>query len=89
MAKFIVVHPVGKDLTLEAATPVAKGVKANVTADAFWLKSYYAREEGKLYCFWDAKDIESIRQVVAKGAPDFPTEGIYELDIIVNPEDFR
>ncbi len=30
MAKFLVVHPVGKDLTLEAATPIAKAIKASL-----------------------------------------------------------
>ncbi|MCK4585044.1 DUF4242 domain-containing protein, partial [candidate division WOR-3 bacterium] len=80
MAKFLLVHPVGKELTLEAATPVAKAVKANSTVDAYWVRSWYAREEGKLYCEWDAKDAESIRQVSAKAAPDMPIEGVYELD---------
>ena len=62
MAKFLVVHPVGKELTVEAATPFAKAVKANHTVDAYWIGTRYAREEGKLYCEFDAKDAESIRQ---------------------------
>ena len=89
MAKFLLVHPVGKDVTMEAATPIAKAAKANSTVDAYWVRSWYAREEGKLYCEWDAKDAESIRQVVAKAVPDFPVEGIYKLEMIVNSEDFR
>ena len=40
MAKFLVVHPVGKELTLEAAAPVAKAIKANVTVDAYWTKEH-------------------------------------------------
>ena len=90
MAKFLVVHPVGKELTLELAAPVAKAIKANVTVDAYWTKSTYVREEGKLYCEWDAKDAESINKVIAKAAPGFPTE-IYKLDdeFIVNSESFR
>ncbi|GAH54522.1 unnamed protein product [marine sediment metagenome] len=91
MAKFLLVHPVGKELTLEAATPVAKAVKANSTVDAYWVRSWYAREEGKLYCEWDAKDAESIRQVSAKAAPDMPIEGVYELDaeFMISSEKFR
>ena len=90
MAKFFVVHPVGKELTLEAATPVAKAIKANVTVDAYWVRSTYVRDEGKLYCEWDAKDVESIRNVIAKAVPSFPTE-IYKLDdeFIVHSENFR
>lgn len=89
MAKFLAVHPVGTELTLEVATPVAKAAKAHSTLDAYWVKTWYARDEGKLYCEWDAKDAESIRQVIAEGAPDFPVEGIYELDMMVDSEDFR
>ncbi len=92
MAKFLVVHPVGKELTAEAATPFAKALKANHTVDAYWIGSRYAREEGKLYCEFDAKDAESIRQVFAKAnkiAGELPTEGIYRIDFMVNSEDFR
>ncbi len=95
MAKFLVVHPVGKELTLEAATPVGKAAKANSTTDAYWVKSWYAREEGKLYCEWDAKDAASISQVIKKAVKDlgteFPIEGIYKLDddFIVSSENFR
>ena len=95
MAKFLVVHPVGKELTLEAATPVAKAAKANSTTDAYWVRSWYAREEGKLYCEWDGKDAESISQVLKKVVKDlgieFPAEGIYKLDdeFIVSSETFR
>lgn len=89
MAKFLLVHPVGKEVTMEAATPIAKAAKANSTVDAYWVRSWYAREEGKLYCEWDAKDAESVRQVVAKAVPDFPVEGIYKLEMMVNSEDFR
>jgi hypothetical protein len=89
MAKFLLVHPVGKDVTMEAATPIAKAAKANSTVDAYWVRSWYAREEGKLYCEWDAKDAESIRQVIARAVPDFPVEGVYKLEMMVNSEDFR
>ena len=89
MAKFLVVHPVGKEMTLETGTPIGQAIKANLTADAYWIRSVYAREVGKLYCEWDAKDAESIHQVLAKGTPDLPTEGVYRLDLIVHSEDFR
>jgi len=92
MAKYLVVHPVGKELTVEAATPFAKAVKANHTVDAYWIRSRYAREEGKLYCEFDAKDVESIRQVLAKAtkvAGELPTEGIYKIELMVDSEDFR
>jgi len=89
VAKFLVVHPVGTQLTLESGAPIGKAIKAGLTVDAYWTKSNYAREIGKLYCQWDAKDAASILQVLADTVPDLPTEGPYELDLIVNSEDFR
>ena len=91
MAKFLVVHPVGKELTLEIAAPIAKAIKANLTVDAYWTQSKYVREEGRLYCEWDAKDAQAIQKVLDKAAPGFPTEGIYQLEdaFIINSEMFR
>ena len=88
MAKYLVVHPMGKELTQEAAAPIAKAVKANLTADAYWVKTWYARDEGKLYCEWDAKDAASIQNVCAK-TPELPIEGIYALEMLMSSEDFR
>jgi hypothetical protein len=95
MPKFLAVHPVGTQdaakLT-EQATPFARALKANVTPDAYWLRSFYAQEEGKLYCEWDAKDAGSVRKVVdaaVKASFELPTEGIYEVPLVVHSEDFR
>jgi hypothetical protein len=69
-----------------------KALKANHTVDAYWIRSWYAREEGKIYCEFDAKNAESIRQVLAKAnkiAGELPVEGIYKLELMVSSEDFR
>jgi hypothetical protein len=92
MGKFVVVHPVGKDLDAEAMTPVGKAIKAACTADAYWARSTYLPEEGKLYCQWDAKDADAIREVMAaasKVAACPPVEGIYAVGAVVRGEDFR
>jgi len=78
----------GTDFSFEQAKPVAEAVKANLTADAYWIRSWYVREEGKLYCEWDAKNTDSIREVFAK-TPELPVDGIYELEMMVSSEDFR
>ncbi len=36
MAKYLVIHNVGKDFTLELGEPFAQAVKANHTVDAYW-----------------------------------------------------
>ena len=76
-------------MTLEAGAPMAKAIKAHSTADAYWVGSVYLREEGKMYCEWDAKDAQAISQVLAKAAPELPTEGIYQIDMKLDSEDFR
>lgn len=95
MGKFLVVHPVGTqevDKFVEAATPFAKAVKAKATTDAYYVRTWYVPEEGKAYCEFDAKDAESVRQVIdaaVKASFELPTEGIYEIALMVNSEDFR
>jgi hypothetical protein len=89
MAKFLVVHPVGSEMTLEAGTPIAQSIKAHLTADAYWRRSYYAPEVGALYCLWDATDAEAILAVLAEAAPDLPTEGPYKVEMDIHSEDFR
>ena len=89
MAKYLVVHPVGSDMDPDASRPMIKAIKANLTADAYWVRSCYPRESGKVFCEWNAKDAESIQQVLAKAWPDLPTEGIYKIDMMLDSEDFR
>ena len=92
MGKYLVVHPVGPDMKLEDATPIGKIVKANCTADAYWVRSWYAPEEGKFYCEWDAKDADAVRSAMARAAAagaQLPVEGVYALAGVANSEDFR
>jgi hypothetical protein len=90
MPKFLAVHSFPSLPTFAEAMPIAKMAKAGSTVDAYWVRSYaQLNEEGKLmklYCEWNAKNIETIRKVLA----DLPiqTEGVYPLTI-VDSEDFR
>ena len=89
MPKYLVIHPVGGEMTLEAGTPIAKSIKAHCTADAYWRRTLYAPEAGALYCTWDAVDADAIRGALAKAAPSLPTEGPYLIDLDIHSEDFR
>jgi hypothetical protein len=92
--KFIVIHTVPKEVLKEmSATPpkeMANLIKLRsfCTFDAYWVRSWVALEQGKVYCEWDAKDAESIRKVFKKapGAP--PIDAIYEMQIW-DAENFR
>ena len=89
MSKFLVIHPVGGDMTLESGTPIAKSIKAHQTSDAYWRRSYYAPDAGAIYCTWDATDSQAIQQVLNKAAPDLPTEGPFKIELDIHSEDFR
>lgn len=92
MGKYLVVHPVGADMDMEAATPVGKAVKAQSGADAYWLRSWYVPEEGKFYCEWDAKDADAVRSALAaafKASMELPVEGVYAIAATVCGEDYR
>jgi hypothetical protein len=92
MGKYVAVHPVGSNMDMQAATPIGKAVKANCTAEAYWVRSWYVPEEGKFYCEWDAKDVDSIQSVMAAAAAQgaqLPLEGIYAVAASVSGEDFR
>lgn len=82
MGKFLAIHTLPSPATVEEATPIAKAVKANSSTDAYWIGSWLQlNEQGKitkLFCQWDAKDIETIRTILGK-IPQLPTDGIYAM----------
>jgi len=85
-------HTLPAPATVEEATPLGQKVKANVTVDAYWVKSLcQLNDEGKIVkilCEWNAVDVEPIRKVLARSIPELPLDGIYPR-IIVDSEDFR
>jgi hypothetical protein len=82
MGKFLAVHTFPAPMTLDEGAPIAKAVKAGSSVEAYWIGSWgQMNEEGKitrLFCEWDAKDVESIRKVFAK-IPQLPVDGIYPM----------
>jgi len=91
MAKFLAVHTLPAPVTPEEAAPLGKKAKANVTADAYWVKSWVQlNEEGKMvriYCEWNGKDEDAVREVLDK-TPELPLDGLYPM-VVVDSEDFR
>ena len=89
--KFLVIHTLPTPATPEEAAPFAKKTKANATVDAYWVRSWaQLNEQGKIvkiYCEWNAKDAEAIREVLDK-MPEFPSDGLYPM-VVVDSEDFR
>ena len=92
MAKYVVVHPLEGVLEEKEGEKAARAIKANCSADAYWIRSTLIQDDGKLVCDWEAKDPEAIRAVLdaaAKTTPILPVEGIYPVTAVVYGEDFR
>ena len=83
MSRFLTVHPVGKELTWGFTIPIREAFDASASLDAYWVGSWYSREEGRWYCEWNGKDAESIRRIIANAASELPTEGIYRMELVV------
>ena len=89
MPKFFLEHTFGTEFFERPQAEIDKdfkAAKANSTTDAYWVKSYLVPELGKIYCEWDAKDAESIKQVFSKTGT--PYDKITETKIVFS-EDFR
>ena len=92
--KYVVIHPFKKrSLKAMLNLPVEKNIllkklKSNCTDDADWVRSWAVPEQEKLYCEWNAKDPESIRNIFEKGGGGVEIEAIYEMQIIEG-EDFK
>ena len=91
MSKFIAIHPVDPPASMDSVVPVAKKAKAGVTTDAYWVKSWCKLnnngEVTAIYCEWDGKDAQSVRDDVAQSIPELPGEVSPMAEI--QGEDFR
>ena len=91
MGKFLVGHTLPSPTAPEGAAGIAKAVKAACTTDAYWISSSaLLNEQGKitkLFCEWDAKDVQSIRKALDK-VPGLPTDGIWPM-VRVEGETYR
>ena len=92
MPKFLAVHPLPKPSTLEEVAPIAKRAKAASSVDAYWVCSWCQLDEAgkitKLFCQWNASNIEAVQNAVCGRNVPLPLEGVYPM-AVVDSEDFR
>jgi hypothetical protein len=90
--KFIAVHPLQSPITKDQITEAARACRAENSNDAYWVDSWtQLNDKGEItviYCQYDAKDANSISNLLKKGAPDLPVEGIYPMGKL-DSEDYR
>ena len=82
MPKYMAIHTLTEPMATEDMTPLANKIAANATLDAYWVGTQVQlNDEGKalsLICEWNAKDVESIKEVFSK-VPELPYDGIYPM----------
>ena len=92
MGKFIAVHPVDPPVGKDAVVPIAKKAKAGLSLDAYWVKSWLKlNDKGEVtavYCEWDGKHAQSVRDALTKSIPELPFSEVSEMAEI-HGEDFR
>lgn len=92
MAKYLAIHPVDPPVSADDVGPAAKKAKAAVSKDAYWVKSVLKlNDEGKvtaIYCEWDGKDAESVKDALRKSIPELPFSEVAPMAEIQG-EDFR
>jgi hypothetical protein len=87
MAKYIIHRTVGQmsDAEIEAGGYASNGVLANMSGIR-WIRSYYSAEEGKIYCEYEALNLELLMEHARRA--NLPFDGatiVRELD----PDMFR
>lgn len=62
-------------------------IRSHCSSNAYWIRSWGVPELEKIFCEWDAKDVEAIKEVL-ENAEWLATEGIYEMTI-AEAENYR
>ena len=87
MPRYIIEREVGK-LTPEQIN--AAGRKSNsVLAEmpqVVWIKSYVSESEGKIYCEYDAPDVEAVLEHARRAG--FPANRVSEVKLEIHPAMF-
>lgn len=88
MPRYIIERNVG---TLSPDALKAAGRKSNEVLaqmpEVVWIKSYVSEAEGKIYCEYDAPNIEAILEHSRRSG--IPADKISEVALEINPEMFR
>ena len=92
MSKYLATHPVEPAANMEAVGPIAKKAKAGLSTDAYWVKSWLKLNDSgqveAIYCEWDGKDAQSVKDAIMNTIPELPFSEVNEMAEI-HSEDFR
>ncbi len=87
MPRYIIertVPPMSKE-QIEAGARLAKQVIAEMPG-VVWIKSYYSEAEGKIYCEYEAPDVDALLEHARRAG--LPVDKISEVALEISPEMF-
>jgi hypothetical protein len=70
---------------LDAAGKLSKEIIATLPG-VVWIKSFLSEAEGKIYCEYDAPNVEAILEHARRGG--FPVDRVSEISLEATPEMF-
>jgi hypothetical protein len=71
---------------LDAAARLSKEIIATMPG-VVWIKSFLSEAEGKVYCEYDAPNVEAILEHARRGG--FPADRVSEVSMEVSPDMFK
>jgi Nickel responsive protein SCO4226-like len=71
---------------LDAAARLSKEIIATMPG-VVWIKSFLSEAEGKVYCEYDAPNVEAILEHARRGG--FPADRVVEVSMEVSPDMFK
>jgi Nickel responsive protein SCO4226-like len=87
MPRYIIERNVGEvtDEQLQASGRLSNQVIAEMDG-VVWIRSYVSREEGKIYCEYDAPSEEAVREHARRAG--LPADKISRIELEVSPSMF-
>lgn len=89
MPRYIIERTIGTSVTPEALQAV--GRKSNAVLDEMpdvrWIRSYVSHTAGKIYCEYEAPDVEAIMEHARRTG--IPVDKVSEVALEISPAMFR
>ena len=89
MPRYIIERTIGTGVTPEALEAVGRKSKAVLDGmpDVRWIRSYVSHSAGKIYCEYDAPDVEAIMEHARRTG--IPVDAVSEVSLEISPAMFR
>lgn len=88
MPRFLIARTVGTLTPEQIEAGSRRSIEVlSAMPDVVWIRSYYSEAEGKIYCEYEAPNMEAIREHAMKAG--LPVDRIMEVTLELSPAMFR